>query len=203
MSGGRAPRESKGSRIRRSEEGDMVRRSIAGLAQRAGYGATGSLAMAMAVALASVAPSARAADPAKAPAAASAAAKPDPAAAAKTVAEATAGRLTALAGKVFDEACGSEVDYQADAIDLNGDGQPEVFTQLQSGCYGMAGVQLDLLIKGKDGKWKSQFGFPGMYTVLETRHLGWPDIEIGGPGDCFPIWRWSGAQYDLHKKCGG
>jgi hypothetical protein len=65
----------------------------------------------------------------------------------------------------------------------------------------MAGVQLDLLIKGKDGKWASQFGFPGMYTILETKNLGFPDIEIGGPGTCFPVWRWNGKSYALHKKC--
>ena len=84
---------------------------------------------------------------------------------------------------------------------MNGDGRPEVFTRLQSGCYGMAGVQLDLLIQGKDGKWTSQFGFPGVYTILETKYLGYPDIEIGGPGDCFPVWRWTGTSYDLFKKC--
>lgn len=125
----------------------------------------------------------------------------DPAVQAKVVSEATAGRLKALTGKFFDEGCGTEVDYQADVVDLNGDGQPEVFTQLQSGCYGMAGVQLDLLVKGKDGKWTSQFGFPGMYTILETKNLGYPDIEIGGPGNCFPVWRWNGTSYALHKKC--
>ena len=125
----------------------------------------------------------------------------DLAAQAKVVSEATGGHLKALTGKVFDEGCGIEVDYQADVVDLNGDGQPEVFTQLQSGCYGMAGSQLDLLIKGKDGKWSSQFGFPGVYTILETKHVGYPDIEIGGPGSCFPIWRWNGTSYALHKKC--
>ncbi len=130
-----------------------------------------------------------------------AAAVADPAVQAKVVSEATAGRLKALTGKFFDEGCGTEVDYQADVVDLNGDGQPEVFTQLQSGCYGMAGVQLDLLVKGKDGKWTSQFGFPGVYTILETKNLGYPDIEIGGPGNCFPVWRWNGTSYALHKKC--
>jgi len=125
----------------------------------------------------------------------------DPAVQTKIVAEATAGRLTALTGKVHDPDCGVDVDYQADVVDLNGDGQAEVFTQLQSGCYGMAGVQLDLLIKAKDGAWKPQFGFPGMYTILETKNLGFPDIEIGGPGACFPVWRWNGASYAIHKRC--
>lgn len=126
---------------------------------------------------------------------------PDAVAQADLVAEVTSGRLKALTGRFLDEDCGTEVDYKAEVVDLNGDGQSEVFTLLQSGCYGMAGSQLDLLIKAKDGKWVSQFGFPGMYTILETKHLGYPDIEIGGPGTCFPVWRWNGTRYDLHKKC--
>lgn len=129
------------------------------------------------------------------------AAAADPAADAKIISQATAGKLKATAGRVFDESCGTEVDYQAEVIDLNGDGKPEVFTRLLGGCFGMAGVQMDLLVQDKDGQWKSQFGFPGDYTVLETKHLGYPDIEIGGPGACFPIWRWSGTAYDIHKKC--
>ena len=52
----------------------------------------------------------------------------DPTDQAKVVSEATAGHLQALTGKLFDEGCGTEVDHQADVVDLNGDGQPEVFT---------------------------------------------------------------------------
>ena len=65
----------------------------------------------------------------------------------------------------------------------------------------MAGVQLDLLVKGKDEKWTPQFGFSGVYTIFETKHREYPDIEIGGPGNCFPVWRWNGTTYALHKKC--
>ncbi len=125
----------------------------------------------------------------------------DPAADAKVISNATAGKLKSTHGRVFDETCGTEVDYQAEVIDLNGDGKPEVFTRLLGGCFGMAGVHLDLLVQDKDSQWKSQFGFPGDYTILETKHLGYPDIEIGGPGDCSPVWRWDGAAYDIHKKC--
>ena len=169
------------------------------LAARSAFLSPAILVFVFALVVGAGAPLARAAEPApNAAASKPSASKPD---AAKVVAEATGGRLKAETGQVFDEGCGAEVDYQADVVDLNGDGQSEVFTQLQSGCYGMAGVQLDLLIKGKDGKWSSQFGFPGMYTILETKNLGYPDIEIGGPGTCFPVWRWNGKSYALHKKC--
>lgn len=118
------------------------------------------------------------------------------------VSEATGGRLKALKGQVFDKGCGVSVDYEAQVIDLNGDGQPEVLTRHLGACYGMAGVNMDLFVKDKNGRWKSQFGFPGEPVVLKSRHLGYPDIEVGGPGNCFPVWRWNGTGYALHKKCG-
>lgn len=130
-----------------------------------------------------------------------AAAPANSAAAAQVVAEATGGQLKALKGKRFDKGCNSSVDYEAEVTDLNGDGQPEVLTKHYGSCYGMAGVSMDLYVKDKNGKWKSQFGFPGEPMVLKTKNLGYPDIEIGGPGNCFPIWRWNGTSYAPHKKC--
>jgi hypothetical protein len=56
-------------------------------------------------------------------------------------------------------------------------------------------------IKNTHGQWKPQFGFPGIYTVLKTKSKGYPDIEIGGPGTCFPVWRWNGRAYAIHKRC--
>jgi hypothetical protein len=121
---------------------------------------------------------------------------------AKVISEATGGRFKDSAGTYFDKDCNQETAYKNDVVDLNGDGQPEVFVSIEGTCWGgMTGVFLDLMIKGADGKWKSQFGFPGIYQVLETKNKGYPDIEIGGPGFCFPIWRWNGKEYAIHKKC--
>lgn len=120
----------------------------------------------------------------------------------KIIAEATGGGLKSAKGKYFEPSCNESVDYDAEVIDLNGDGQPEVFTQVHGTCLGgMAGVSMNLYIKNKQGQWKPQFGFPGMYSVLKTKHKGFPEIEIGGPGNCFPVWRWNGREYDIHKKC--
>jgi len=35
---------------------------------------------------------------------------------------------------------------------------------------------------------------------LKTRGAGgWPDILVGGPGFCFPVERWNGKAYELHR----
>ena len=121
---------------------------------------------------------------------------------ARIIAEATGGRMTAIRGGAFEPTCNQVLEYEAEVVDLNRDGQPEVFTLIHGTCIGGAtGVQVDLLIKGPDGRWQSQFGFPGFYAVLETGNAGFPDIEIGGPGSCFPVWRWNGQAYALHKQC--
>ncbi|WP_232834463.1 hypothetical protein [Rhodoferax ferrireducens] len=121
---------------------------------------------------------------------------------AKVVAEATGGKLKATHGQYFDLACNATLDFDAEVVDLNGDGRPEVFTSVHGSCLGgMAGVHMNLYIKGRNGRWTPQFGFPGVYSVLKTKNRGYPDIEIGGPGNCFPVWRWNGRQYALYKKC--
>ncbi len=126
----------------------------------------------------------------------------NPAADARIIAEATGGKFKAATGKYFESACKESLAYEAEVVDLNGDGQPEVFTSVHGSCLGgMAGVQVNLFTRDTGGRWVPQFGFPGMYTVLKTKNKGYPDIEIGGPGNCFPVWRWNGQQYALHKKC--
>lgn len=121
---------------------------------------------------------------------------------AQIIREATGGRLTATTGTVFEPACNERLPYEAEVVDLNKDGQPEVFTLIHGTCLGGgAGASVNLAIKGPDGIWRWQFGFPGVYRVLETGAGGYPDIEIGGPGECFPIWRWNGTAYALHKGC--
>lgn len=120
----------------------------------------------------------------------------------KIVSEATGGKFSATEGSYFEEDCGESLNYSAEIVDLNGDGQPEVFSSIDGTCMGgVAGTYMDLYIKNKSGQWKAQFGFPGIPEVLKTKNKGYPDIEIGGPGFCFPVWRWNGQQYSIHKRC--
>ncbi len=85
--------------------------------------------------------------------------------------------------------------------DLNGDTRPDaVITEGSAFCFGQAETGFVLVSKRADGKWQRIAGGPGVPTFLTTKGQGgWPDIEIGGPGFCFPVERWNGKQYVLHR----
>lgn len=121
-------------------------------------------------------------------------------AAVAAIQSATKGKMNSGKGTLKDADCG-QVDYEAEAVDLNGDGQLEVLTKEFGSCFGRTGMQMNLYIKAKSGQWKAQFGFPGEPKILKTKSNGFPDIEILGPGTCFPVWRYDGQQYQVIKKC--
>lgn len=85
--------------------------------------------------------------------------------------------------------------------DLNGDGLPEaVITEGSGYCYGNTGAGYNIVSKQANGSWKSVSNGPGMVTILTTKGAnGWPDLEVGGPGFCFPVMRWNGRVYALQR----
>ncbi len=85
--------------------------------------------------------------------------------------------------------------------DLNGDGRPEaVITEGGAYCYGITGTGYSLVSKQKNGSWKLITSSTGIPNFLTTKGVhGWPDIEIGGPGFCFPVERWNGRKYVLQR----
>lgn len=85
--------------------------------------------------------------------------------------------------------------------DLNGDGRPEaVLTEGGTFCYGNTGVGYSLVSKQTNGSWKLVTNGIGILQILPTKGGGgWPDIEIGGPGFCFPVERWNGKKYVFHR----
>lgn len=85
--------------------------------------------------------------------------------------------------------------------DLNGDGRPEVvITEGSTYCFGMTGTGFALVSKQADGSWKLINGGQGIMNPLATKGAGgWPDLEIGGPGFCFPVERWNGTAYELNR----
>lgn len=85
--------------------------------------------------------------------------------------------------------------------DLNGDGRPDaVITEGGTYCFGMTGTGFTIVSKQADGSWKLITASQGIASFLPTKGVGgWPDIEVGGPGFCFPVERWNGKAYALHR----
>lgn len=85
--------------------------------------------------------------------------------------------------------------------DLNGDGRPEALvTEGGSFCYGNQVGGYWLVSKQANGRWTLITSGTGIPGFLATKGVGgWPDIEIGGPGFCFPVLRWNGQKYALNR----
>ena len=81
--------------------------------------------------------------------------------------------------------------------DLNGDGTAEAFVRESSTfCYGNTAEAFVLVSKGADGKWSVLLDEVGVAVPKESKHKGWLDIEVGGPGDGpFPVYRYNGKKY--------
>lgn len=101
--------------------------------------------------------------------------------------------------------CAEDPNSQGAAIelyrDLNSDKSPEaVVTDGSTICYGFAGAGFALVSRNAVGKWSRIDNGPGMVDFLATKGIGgWPDMQVGGPGFCFPVMRWDGKGYKLHR----
>jgi hypothetical protein len=105
------------------------------------------------------------------------------------------------------QACGdpgtaSYMPGQIDSVaDLNGDGRPEaMISEGSTYCYGSTETGYAIVSKQADGSWKLVTAGPGIATPLAARGAGgWPDLEIGGPGFCFPVLRYDGREYAFNR----
>lgn len=107
--------------------------------------------------------------------------------------------------------CGKEMNdpvvLETEPMDLNGDGVEEVMITARHEhggtiCFNSVGMSKTLMIKDASGEWKSNLGFMNdQVTVMPEKSGGFPDLELGGPGFCHPIWRWNGTEYDLYRRC--
>lgn len=108
-------------------------------------------------------------------------------------------------GKLWQNCDDPTPTYTAGAIeqvrDVNGDGRLEaVLTEGGTFCYGHTGVGYSLVSKQADGRWKLITSGTGIVNFLNTKGAGgWFDIEIGGPGFCFPVLRWNGREYVVQR----
>ncbi len=91
-----------------------------------------------------------------------------------------------------------------DYRDINGDGKPDlVITDGGTYCYGDTGQGFILMTRDDSGQWTKLYNSPGIPTFLATTVKtpgNWPDVEIGGPGFCFPILRWNGTDYVQNRN---
>ncbi len=86
-------------------------------------------------------------------------------------------------------------DNRPSIRDLNGDGNPEVVvTDTGTYCYGNTGQGFAIIGWTGTG-WKQLISTSGIPMFIARKGSPWPDVEIGGPGFCFPRARWSGKDY--------
>jgi hypothetical protein len=91
--------------------------------------------------------------------------------------------------------------HSGDMRDLNKDGRSEVIiTETSAACYGNTGQGFYLMTADATGKWRTLYSSAGIPEFLKTSSMGWPDIEVGGPGFCFPVLRWDGKTYKLLRR---
>jgi hypothetical protein len=107
---------------------------------------------------------------------------------------------------------GTEIKREAEQTDINKDGINELVIRsfpaaLGNGvtsCFGQVGVNIDLLIADGKGGWVGNLGFDAHGLSYHPRRAGgWPDIELTGPGFCFPIWRYHEGRYGPWQVCDG
>ena len=86
--------------------------------------------------------------------------------------------------------------------DFNGDGHEDALI-FEGGtyCFGMTGNGYTLLTNLPDSGWTiidERIGLPQFLDTTGTD--GWPDIQVGGPGFCFPVIRWNGSEYAVDRN---
>jgi hypothetical protein len=93
-------------------------------------------------------------------------------------------------------ACDGRSPLEAQVGDFNGDKRPDALVIDQGlQCYGADETGFVLVSKGANGGWTKLYGSPGVPRFLTSRGGGWPELEVGGPGFCFPILRWNGRTF--------
>jgi hypothetical protein len=98
--------------------------------------------------------------------------------------------------RLVDSVCG-DVEPAVEIVDLNDDGELEVFVAWGNACLsGSTGRSLSLFVKGPAGEYRHHLGFPALgYERLTQGVAGFPDLAFGGPGFCSAVWVWDGAGY--------
>ena len=85
---------------------------------------------------------------------------------------------------------------EIEARDINGDGKLDaIVTDNGISCYGGDETGFALLTRAAPGTWTLLHQSPGIPTFLAAQANGWPELEVGGQGFCFPVLRWNGKEF--------
>ena len=97
--------------------------------------------------------------------------------------------------------CDKQTPLGLEVRDINGDGRLDAIV-IDGGleCYGSTEAGFVLLTHSAMGKWTTLHSSPGIPHFLKTRANGWPELEVGGPGFCFPVLRWTGKTFANHRQ---
>lgn len=106
-------------------------------------------------------------------------------------------------------AAGGKLEQTTEVKDIDGDGSAEIIltetgTAGASICFGMVGQHMTLLVADGAGGWRTALSARAAgLELIKRADSAWPDIEIGGPGSCFPLWRMreKESRYDIWKAC--
>lgn len=115
----------------------------------------------------------------------------------RAIARLTGWRVSADGKGVADQNCGP-IPVEARVLELAAGVAPGVLFVWGNGCTsGHAGSSVSLYVKGPKG-YTMQMGFPGFDVVpLANRRQGYVDLRVEGPGECQPVWGWTGKAYDF------
>lgn len=100
-----------------------------------------------------------------------------------------------------DPECGP-VYMNTQIVDLDDKGSQDVVVLGGNLCTsGGTGASVWLFVKDKTGHYRKNLGFPAASAnVMKDTRNGYHDLSFGGPGKCYPVWKWNGKAYQFNKS---
>jgi hypothetical protein len=104
--------------------------------------------------------------------------------------------------ELLESVCQQPVSWEVAFSDWNGDGAKEVRVAYGNSCLaGHAGSIALLFTKDAKGRYAAHRFGPGVLPEpLASKSQGFPDLRVGGPGFCHPVWRWNGKTYQPFRN---
>lgn len=106
-----------------------------------------------------------------------------------------------MVGGAWHDGCDNPVTPKIDVLRLGGPvGDAIALEVSDAACFGSTGSHITILMREGSGLRPIFSDLAGGIQVIETRHGGVADIEIGVPGMQIPVFRWNGQQYEFWQS---